>query len=547
MKKTRRTHKFAIVFLLLVSIVLVACGSDSEESSNSVTIGAESEPTCLDPVGDCAADAWGIWTVISQTLPRPFVAARVGDDDVWEYQITDLLTKEPELTTDPQTVTYTINPDAEWSDGTPVTYKDFQYTWDEIVNGENIYDPTGYVDIESIENKDGDDKVVVVTFSTVFAGWRQLFGGGYGLMPEHILAGKDRNAETKDGYDFSAGPFTFKEWKKGDSITLERNENYWGEKAELEEVVFKFMSDSTSQLSSFNNGEVSAIYPQPGPEVQEAFVANEFDDVNSIVNPVTSNLEALWLNNEAAPFDNLDVRKALIYGLDRDAVVEALFGDIGITEAVNSFLPSVLVEYSLPAFEKYTFNEAESTSLLEDAGWSKNSDGKWEKDGELLEFTISTTSGNDGRQLMMEVIQKQLQDQGWTITLDPQDDLFTSLTDGEYQAAIYAQVATSLDPGNCAIFCSFNIPTEENEFVGNNTMRVSSPEIDAALSAVDSELDVDARQQKSKDSESLLADDVVSIPLDPLPNVLLWSKEITGPDENPIEGPFSNLSKWKLA
>ena len=103
------------------------------------------------------------------------------------------------------TVTYRIRPEAVWSDGEPITSTDFEYTWKQIVDGKDIYDTTGYVDIESIDTS--DPQVAVVTFSEPFAGWRDLFGGFYFVLPSHLLEGKNRNKVMKDGYAFSAGPW----------------------------------------------------------------------------------------------------------------------------------------------------------------------------------------------------------------------------------------------------------------------------------------------------------------------------------------------------
>lgn len=547
MNAKNKSMKVMVAFLLLVAMFTAACGSDSEESANAITIGASFEPACLDPVGDCAADAWGIYTVIGHTLPRPYVVEET-EENSWEYVPTDLLAKEAELSTDPvQTVTYTLNEDAQWSDGEPITVDDFEYTWKEIVEGENILDSTGYENIESIEA--GNDNEVVVTFAEIFAGWKSLFGGGYGLMPAHILEGKDRNAETKDGYEFSGGPFKLKEWEKGQSITIERNDEYWGDQAKLDEVTFEFMSDSTGELKSLIDKEVDVIYPRPGSEVSDAFEANDLDNFETEVNSSSANIEALWFNNSVAPFDSVEVRKAALRTLDRDAIVSAIYGKMGVDAAAQSFLPGVLSRFASTAFDQYTVDTAAADDLLEDDGWTKNSEGKWRKNGQNLGFTIKTTSGDTARQQMMEVIQKQLQDAGWTVTLQAvdTDTFFGAIDEGDFQAAIFQQGATTLNPDNCSIFCSKNIPSEDNDFSGFNSFRVAIDELDELLLQVESELNEEVRIEKSKAAEQIIADQAISAPLAPVPNVLIYNSRITGEiSDNPIEGPFVKLSTWEV-
>lgn len=548
MDTKNRISKIGIALLILLSMLLVACGSDSSESKNAVTIGAEGEPDCLDPIDSCASDAWEYYTVTGQTLPRTYKIAK-NDDGNWVYKPTDLLTKAATVTADPQqTITYTLNPEAQWSDGEPITVDDFTYTWHEIAEGKNIIDPSGYDNIEGI--KAGKDNEVVVTLKDQYAAWHKLFAGSYGLLPSHILKGKDRNAETKDGYTWSGGPFKLKEWDKGKSLTIVRNDNYWGDKAELDEVTFDFMKDANAEVASIKNDEVDAIYPRPGVEVSEAFSSGDFDDFNNEINTKTGSVEALWFNNGVAPFNDLNVRKAVLSSLDRDAIVKSAYGTIGdgVDKAAQSFLPGVLSQFALTAFDQYTVDESRADELLQKSGYKKNSDGKWAKNGKLLEFKILTTAGDTTRQDMMESIQKQLEDKGWTVTLSAEDDLFTLVDAGEYQSAIFQQIATILEPDNCSIFCTSSIPTEQNDFSGYNSFNISIPELDELLAAVDTEIDETKRQSTSKQSEQIIADQAVSAPLAPVPNVLIWNKKITGNVmDNPLDGPFATLNEWKLS
>ncbi len=95
-----------------------------------------------------------------QTVPRAFDAIPQGGG-VLKHVPSVLLTGEPEFTADPvETITYSINPDAKWSDGTPITCDDFDYTADQVQNGKNIYDPTGYTDIDTVDCTDQAKPVV---------------------------------------------------------------------------------------------------------------------------------------------------------------------------------------------------------------------------------------------------------------------------------------------------------------------------------------------------------------------------------------------------
>jgi peptide/nickel transport system substrate-binding protein len=543
------------------SLLAAACGGDDDDESGGGTtteasgevpeggelvIGAEQEPDCTDWIASCSGSSWGYWMMNVNTMPRAYTVA--WDGETATYEATELLDGEPELVTEPkQVVTYKLNPDVTWNDGTPVSADDFVYTWDQIANGEDIYDTTGYSQIESVEAP--DPQTAVVTYSTPYPGWKALFGGGYGILPSHLLEGKDRAAEMANGYTFSAGPWVIESWEKGTAVTLVPNENYWGDKPKLDKVTFRFITDTAAGFQALQNGEVSAIYPQPQLDAVEQ-ISNGLEGINSVVNDRTGNIEALWMNNAAPPFESEAVRQAVAYSLDRDAIVERLFGGIGVTEAAQALEPALVGEYTdLEAFADYTLDLDKVTELMEGDGWAKGSDGIWAKGGQKASFSIKSTAGNARRELTEQIVQEQLKAAGFEMTIDNQEagDLFGQiLPSGDFQLALYAQVLTTLEPGACTLFCAANIPTPENDNSGQNWTRTELSEADNGnLEALDTELDQEARAEAGKAGMDALAATVASLPLDPLPNILLWSDSVVGNVvDNPVMGPFFTLHEW---
>ncbi len=125
------------------------------------------------------------------------------------------------------------------------------------------------------------------------------------------------------------------------------------------------------------------------------------------------------------------------------------------------------------------------------------------------------------------------------------NDLGSVVASGDFQVALYAQVLTQLDPADCSIFCSANIPTPANGNSGQNWQRVNIPDLDPLLQTVESSLDEAARQNAGKQAAKIEAANMIALPLDPLPNILLWSKRIVGPvDDNPIYSMFVNMNEW---
>lgn len=513
-----------------------------------IVIGAEQEPDCADWIATCGGSIWGTYIMQIPTLPGVFQTRQV--DDEWVPVPSDLVTAEPEVEVaddGTQTITYSINPDAVWSDGEPITSADFEYTALQIRDGDDIFDKTGYDRIASIDAT--DPATAVVTLSSPYAGWRTLFSV-YGIMPAHLLEGQDRNALMADGYDFSGGPWKIDTWTRGTSVTLVPNENYWGEKPHLDKVTFLFLPDTTAAFQALKSGQVSALYPSPQLDALNQIEAG-LPGIQSQVDARSGNLEAIWLNNSAAPFDSVAVRQAFAYSIDRDAIVSRLFGSLGIDEAQQSFNSPMVAPFAADDFSQYSLDLDKVDELMEGDGWSKDSDGVWAKGGETATFSIKTLAGNKRRDLTVQVLQSQLADAGFEMTIDqvtPADLFGTIAPQGEFQAGLWALVDTFPDPTLSSTFSSVNIPSEANGYSGINFYRTDIEGLDDMLGQVDSEVDPDARIAVSQEADALIAENVPSLPLDAVPNVLLWSDTVGGPLQiNPVEGPFWNLAEWGLA
>ncbi|WP_449407268.1 ABC transporter substrate-binding protein [Microbacterium maritypicum] len=553
------SRRVVIAALTAAALVgsLAACsssGTTPEPSEVAVVdggelvIGAEQEPDCADWIATCGGSIWGTYVMQIPTMPSVFQTRLDGDD--WKPVPSDLVTGEPETEVaddGTQTITYSINPDAVWSDGEPITSADFAYTALQIRDGDDIFDKTGYDRITAVDSS--DPATAVVTLNSAYAGWRTLFSV-YGIMPAHLLEGQDRAAIMADGYDFSGGPWKIEKWTRGTSVTLVPNENYWGEKPHLDKVTFLFLPDTTAAFQALKSGQVSVLAPTPQLDALTQIDAG-LPGIRSQVDARSGNLEAIWLNNSVAPFDSVAVRQALAYSIDRDAIVKRLFGSLGIDKAQQSFNSPMVAPFASDDFSQYTLDLDKVDELMTGDGWKKDGDGVWAKGGETATFSIKTLAGNKRRDLTVQVLQSQLADAGFDMTIDqvtPADLFGTIAPQGDFQAGIWALVDTFPDPTLSSTFSSVNIPSDANGFSGINFYRADIAGLDDLLAQVDTEVDPDARIAASHEADKLIAENVPSLPLDAVPNVLLWSEKVGGPLQiNPIEGPFWNLAEWGLA
>ncbi len=539
---------------LIVAVTVVALASPVAATAPAVSqgaaggtirIAAEQEPDCADWIASCAGLAWGNWALGNLTLPQVLVVSPDG-----EYVPGAALADFPTLELGPpMRVTYRIHPEAVWSDGTPITSADFEYTWRQIAEGKGIYDSTGYVDIESIDTT--DPKVAVVTFAEPYAAWRDLFGGFYYLLPSHLLDGKNRAKAMKDGYAFSGGPWQLaggkRGWRKGRSITLEPNDAFWGTVPSIERVVFQFVPESAAQLDAVKTGQVVAAYPLPIDGARE-----QLDEDPDLVTTVSYGNEpqAFWINADRFPLDSQPVRQALVASTDRDAIVaQVLEPAVGEGKTLQSFIMPTFKRFFTPSFERYTRDLDLVNTLMTGDGWARNDDGIWEKNGRTARFTVSTTADNPTRELAEEIWQSQLGEAGFDVRIRnyAPDAFFGRVLEGRFGVGIYSLPGTP-DPGLCIIFCSEAIPTDDNDFSGQNYTRTNSPAVDAAWQAVDSTIDETARIAAVKAGQDALAEYVASIPMYQVPALFVYDGSRIGGNvvDNPVMGPFFTLNEWTL-
>jgi len=558
-----RSHRLGLAAAAAAAgLVLAACSSASTSGSTSgspspsdtrpvkqggtIVIGAEQEPDCLDWIATCAGSIWGSYMAQVTTIPVVYNVRRQGKD--WLPQLSSIMASEPVVSAGPpQTVTYKLNPKATWSDGVPISSADLKYTALQIRDGKDILDKTGYADIADIATPDA--QTAVVTFTRSYAGWKLLFSGSSGVLPSHLLEGKDRAALMKDGYTWSGGPWVIESWKKGQTLTLAPNTGYWGDKPKLDKVVFQFTADTAAAFQAFKSGQLDAIYPSPQLDAIDQIKAG-IPGTKVQVEPVSGNLEALWMNNANGILASDKVRQALAYSIDRAAIVGRIYGPLDVKSPAQSFNPPILSAFGGEDFSVYKLDLARVDELMTADGWAKGSDGLWAKGGKTAQFRVTTIAGNKRRELMEQVLQQQLKTAGFGLTANNASaaDLFGKIApDGDFDLGIWTLVTTFPDPSLSYAFDSANIPSKANEFSGLNLTRTDVPGLNEALAKVDTLTDEAARLTATQDVDKLLASSATSLPLAAIPNVLLTQGKVGGPTSiNPSEGPFWNLEQWGL-
>jgi peptide/nickel transport system substrate-binding protein len=488
---------------------------------NTLTVALDQEPAILNQFivgGDLAATnniAIGIVESPLQIMP----------DLSLEPLLTDGM---PEvLQDDPTVVEYRLKDGLTWSDGKPLTSADARWTYEQQVKkGNQILTRFGWEDVDRFETP--DDLTVRIHFSKAFAPWVVLLAGSATqILPKHVYEGENFNKAMNDEL-VGSGPFKFGEWKKGQSVTVERNDNYWGEKAPLEEITYRFIPDTNSLVAALQSGEVQFINPPPDIGLLERLEGIDGARVEykagTVYEHITFNVEKV---------DNLKIRQAIAYGINRDQAVEQILK--GQVSPLNSFLVPEQKPYATPAWEKYTQDQARARQLVEEA----------KAEGASTTISFSTTSDARLRETLQEVIRQQLKDIGITVEINNSsaDVFFGERTPGgDFEMGEWAWLANP-DPSSTTLFAGDQIPPK-----GQNYARYDNPRVTELLKRSDRALKVSQRADLLKQAQELIAEDLPMLPMYQRPEYYAWSEGLTGPDVNPtIVGPFWNVGEWSLS
>jgi peptide/nickel transport system substrate-binding protein len=525
-----------------------------EGSGGSVVFGAEQWPECINPVTSCANSSWLVWSVLAHTLPRLMELTPEGT-----YQASPLLVEAPTLengliTEDPFTVTYQLRNDAVWSDGTPITSADVRFTWQAVMGTTGTLSTAGFDLITDVATP--DPTTAVVSFSSPYAPWADVFGGGTGfVLKADEFAGPDVSQDMLDSLPFSGGPWVLESWSDEEAV-LVRNDRYWDEDRMplLDQVTFVPREDTDTEIISLQTGEVAAIFPQPSPGIIERLTQDGIDHV--IAGGVS--FEGLWPNQRSPQSPILAdtaVREALAFAIDRqeifDTVMRPVFPEGEVLQCAG-WVPNV-GPWCGDEFADVEQDVDRAARILTDAGWARNADGVWERDGTPLEIEWNTVAGNRRREDVQALVQEQVADFGIRFVINNLDasELFGNrLPTLNFGLGLYAQIA-SPDPSVSALYDSANIPSEANGFSGQNSLAWDDSQVTELTRLADTQLVEEERLVTIREIGAAVRDDVAWIPLYQLPNLTAWrTDQLEGPigewTSSPYGG-FFNMFDWQLA
>jgi peptide/nickel transport system substrate-binding protein len=580
----KRNFFVVLTVLLLASFILAACGTPATEEAPvepeapeatvapaatevpaepKVAVGAWSqEPDNIIPYYTNMSYAWWIAQLTMVGLAEW--------DDQGNY-VPELAAEIPSaenggISADGLTITWKLKEGLKWSDGEPLTSADVKFTWESILDEGNAALTKGsYSNIASIETP--DDTTVVLKFSQLYPPWQVLFAGGPNtagsILPKHILEGK--TGLESDPFihwpTVSSGPFVITEWVPGDRMTLVRNDNFYGSRPNLDQVLIKFVPSPETALAALQTGDVDwypdfsesdiatvgALEPNvhllvvPGSEFEHYLfnlgTKEGVKDASGNIIPGSQSPEEGF-----CPFKDVRVRKAIILGIDRQAIVDALLE--GKTTVPASLWPNSY--WYNTALEPYPYDPDQATALLTEAGYT-DSDGNGILDGVCngepveFEFNFETTD----KQIRVDIAlaaQSDLSKIGIKLNPihTPAGTFFGTFTDGGpmstgkfdmagYTTGFYPDPYPSTEDFLCK-----SIPNADNPG-GSNWYHICDPKLDELFAQTLASADAAARKVVFDEIQKYQYDNALFIPMYARANVYGYTDRF-------VPGPFSFLS-----
>lgn len=389
------------LLILAALLSLVGCNQQSSNSADSATVkqlvyGMDSEIEKVNPILD---ESQEIDTLLFRGLTKPDA----------ENQVTPDLAESWDISDDQLTYIFSLRQDATWEDGEPVTADDVKFTFDQIQNPEINTPISGeFNEIASVEVIGPYE--IKMTMHRPFPPLLDKLK--IGIVPEHLLRGEDLNTTGFNQKPIGNGPFKLKSWNADHTITLERNEDYYGTIPKLDEVVFRAVLDANTRILQLKTGEIDLALVEPNQ-----LASTKESDPYSVHEIPTADYRAVMYNFELPLFQDEQVRQAMNYAVNRDELVKGILAGKG--EAASGPLQKSWAGTS--DAEAYTYNPQKAEQLLAEAGWVKGHDGVLTKDGQRFEFELVSPIQDTVRVALANVVSEQLKPFGIVAKPKPVD------------------------------------------------------------------------------------------------------------------------------
>lgn len=501
--------KLLALFLALVMVgaVLPGCGDGSKDSGGQGNNGKTGEPVkggeitvgiaqdlddSLDPHQTVAAGTREVLFNIFEGLVKPNSDGEMIPAVAEKYTLSE----------DGTTYTFTLREGVKFHNGQTVTAEDVVYSINRcaaVPEGQEKPLVAAFSAVKSVEAL--DEKTVAVTIAQ-----RDLEFISY--MTAAIIPADYENQDTAP---VGTGPFKFVSRTPQQDFVMERFEDYWGAPAWLDKVTYKICENADALVMNLNGGSIDLCAHLTSAQASQ--LNQNFQVLEGTMNLV----QAIYLNNQAKPFDNQLVRQALCYAIDRQGIMDMVADGHGT--AVGSSIYPAFTKYFLPELvDKYPHDVAKAKELLAQAGYP---------DG--FDMTISVPNNYQPHMDTAEVVAEQLREAGINVTIQPVE--WSTWLDTIYNGRQFQATLVGVDAANMTARAMLERFTSD---YGKNFINYNNPAYDALFQQAINAQDEATQTDLYKQMETMLADTAANVYIQDLCDLVAMRQDLGGLKFYPI-------------
>ena len=501
--------KLLALFLALVMVgaVLPGCGDGSKDPGGQGNNGKTGEPVkggeitvgiaqdlddSLDPHQTVAAGTREVLFNIFEGLVKPNSDGEMIPAVAEKYTLSE----------DGTTYTFTLREGVKFHNGQTVTAEDVVYSINRcaaVPEGQEKPLVAAFSAVKSVEAL--DEKTVAVTIAQ-----RDLEFISY--MTAAIIPADYENQDTAP---VGTGPFRFMSRTPQQDFVMERFEDYWGAPAWLDKVTYKICENADALVMNLNGGSIDLCAHLTSAQ------ASQLNQSFQVLEGTMNLVQAIYLNNQAKPFDNQMVRQALCYAIDRQGIMDMVADGHGT--AVGSSIYPAFTKYFLPELvDKYPHDVAKAKELLTQAGYP---------DG--FDMTISVPNNYQPHMDTAEVVAEQLREAGINVTIQPVE--WSTWLDTIYNGRQFQATVVGVDAANMTARAMLERFTSD---YAKNFINYSNPAYDALFQQAINATDEATQTDLYKQMETMLADTAANVYIQDLCDLVAMRQDLGGLKFYPI-------------
>jgi len=465
------------------------------------------------------------------SMPHHFPADVPGTllfDSLTQYMpdstVAPKLATEWEISDDELTYTFRLDPNARFHDGTPVTAHDVVFTF------EAMRDPATNSSTEGVENvvsvEASDDHTVSITLSTVTPTFLAQ-GGARGIVPKHVLEGKDIAADEFNRNPVGSGPYRIVSYTPGESIALEAVADHYRGAPTIDRVEFRIVTDQNVLLTQLMSGELS--YGLAAPRDLAVLKGTDRLGIQEVPTPRFFDIIP---NYERSYWQDVAVRSAILGAIDRDGIVSNLL--LGHGTVIDANVAPASWAYTAEGVTPHPYAPDVSAAALDDAGWTLGGGNIRSREGVDLAFTVTLYSYDQTLQQALLVAQQNLQEIGVSMQVEMvESGVFSARrNNGDYDAL--ARIWNPVyDPDQAGLLRTGN-------FYG-----YSNPEVDALCDESLATTDQAVRLPVYANLQRVLSQELPRLWLYSENELHVISTNVTGLSAHPVNV-FWDLATWTI-